>query len=82
MTVSGRTCLPIVKYVGSGTVILPSKSNDMVVSCSAEAVDRSANRSPTIIANEKLFFPCNLESFSKTVDKSPSRLPITTLVRS
>ena len=79
MTLCGRACLPMVKYVGNGTVTLPFKSDSTVESSSGEAADGSAKRSPATMANEKLFFAWSLESFSKMGDRWPSMLPTTTL---
>ena len=74
----GRACFPRVKYVGSGTVILPLRSRDKEVPSSSDVEAGSAKNSPTQMASENSFFACNLESFSKTLNL-PLTLPITTL---
>jgi len=56
---SGSGDVPTVKYVGSGMVIRCARRSEMV-SLSSE------NKSPAIIASEKLFFACRVANFVKT----------------
>ena len=53
--------MPTVKYVESGTVILPARRSET-------ASSSSAKRLPVTMASEKLFFVCKVVSFVNAVD--------------
>ena len=58
---------------------MPLNRDETVLSFSAEAIDGSAKRSPTTMANEKEFLACSFASFSKTRFICPSIAPMTIL---
>ena len=73
--VSGKGDLPKVKYVGNGTVIMP---RSRALTSSSDWC--SPNRSPVMIAREKLFFDWTLLNLLNKSLKAPLGPPITTLI--
>lgn len=64
----GRGWVPTVKYVGRGTDTRSARRSET-------ASSSSAKKFPVIIANEKLFFACNVVSFVNKVLNWPFTSP-------